>query len=55
MATEKQEVDHLEVVAEEFTKEIENMSQLEPRLSPDEHGLREAPQPKKIKSKPKTS
>lgn len=54
-ATEKQEVDCLEVVAKEFTEEIENMSLLETRLSPEEPKLREAAQPKKIESKSGTS
>lgn len=33
------EVNHLEVVAEEFNQEIERMSPLEPRLIPKELGL----------------
>ncbi|KAA0060175.1 hypothetical protein E6C27_scaffold542G00500 [Cucumis melo var. makuwa] len=54
-ATETQGVDHLEVVAEEFNKEIERMSHLEPRLKPEEQGLVNAAQLKKDKKKAGTS
>lgn len=54
-AVEKQELNHLEVVVEELTDELKKMSSLKPRLLPEEPGVRESVQPKKIKSKVGTS
>ena len=52
---ENQEVDHLEIVAAEFEEEVANMSPLEPRLSPDNLGLRVATTKKTKKAKAETS
>lgn len=54
-AVARQEVNHLEVVVEEFSQEIKRMSSLEPRLRPKETGLVSVAQPKKGKNKEGTS
>lgn len=51
----RQEVNHLEVVVEEFSQEIKRMSSLEPRLRHKETGLVSVAQPKKGKNKEGTS
>ncbi|TYK11975.1 Retrovirus-related Pol polyprotein from transposon 17.6 [Cucumis melo var. makuwa] len=50
MASSKKQ-DYHEVVAEEFSQEIERMSPLKPRLRPEELGLISVVQPKKGKNK----
>ncbi|TYJ96579.1 hypothetical protein E5676_scaffold791G00110 [Cucumis melo var. makuwa] len=47
--TERQEADTFQVAVEEFTKEMENMSPIEPRISPADLRLRIATQPNKTK------